>query len=79
MRRGDVAAPLPRELDLYGKVAQRVPGTRTVNSSGLVKAMRVAKEGGDVLPSSPDEYASMIVREDALWGPLVRGLNIKVE
>jgi Xaa-Pro aminopeptidase len=37
-------AALPRELDLYGKVAQRVPGTRTVNSSGLVKAMRVAKE-----------------------------------
>ena len=37
-------AALPRELDLYGKVAQRVPGTRTVNSSGLVRAMRVAKE-----------------------------------
>ena len=37
-------AALPRELDLYGKVAQRVPGSRIVNSSGLVKAMRVAKE-----------------------------------
>jgi len=37
-------AALPRELDLYGKVAQRVPGSRIVNSSGLVRAMRVAKE-----------------------------------
>ena len=37
-------AALPRELDLYGKVAQRVPGTRVVNSSGLIRAMRVGKE-----------------------------------
>lgn len=40
---------------------------------------RIAKEGGDVLASSPDEYAAMIVREDGLWGPLVRKLNLKVE
>jgi tripartite-type tricarboxylate transporter receptor subunit TctC len=40
---------------------------------------RIAKEGGDVLPSSPEEYAAMIAREDGLWGPLVRRLNLKVE
>jgi tripartite-type tricarboxylate transporter receptor subunit TctC len=40
---------------------------------------RIAKEGGDVLPSSPEEYAAMMAREDGLWGPLVRKLNLKVE
>ena len=31
------------------------------------------------LTSSPEEYAAEIVREDAIWIPLIRGLNIKVE
>ena len=31
------------------------------------------------MTSTPEEYAAEIAREDALWGPLVRGLNIKVE
>ncbi len=31
------------------------------------------------MTSTPEEYAAEIVREDALWGPLMRGLNIKVE
>jgi tripartite-type tricarboxylate transporter receptor subunit TctC len=39
----------------------------------------VAREAGVTLASSPEEYAAEIAREDALWGPLVRGLNIKVE
>ena len=36
--------PVPRELDLYGRTSARVPGTRIVNSAGLVQAMRAAKE-----------------------------------
>jgi tripartite-type tricarboxylate transporter receptor subunit TctC len=40
---------------------------------------RIAREGGDVLPSSPDEYAATIGREDGLWAPLVRKLDLKVE
>jgi tripartite-type tricarboxylate transporter receptor subunit TctC len=40
---------------------------------------RVTSEGGVTLASTPAEYASAIAREDELWGPLVRGLNIKVE
>jgi len=39
----------------------------------------VAREAGVTLASSPEEYAAEIAREDALWGPLVRALNIKVE
>ena len=35
---------VPRELELYGKVAARVPGTRIVNNHGLVHAMRQVKE-----------------------------------
>ena len=40
---------------------------------------RVAQEAGVALTSSPEEYAAEIVREDAIWIPLIRGLNIKVE
>jgi len=39
----------------------------------------VAREAGVALASSPEEYAAEIAREDALWGPLVRALNIKVD
>jgi Xaa-Pro aminopeptidase len=44
---GPIASPdaaLPRELELYGRVAQRVPGTRITNNHGLVRAMRLVKE-----------------------------------
>ncbi|HEX4761160.1 MAG TPA: aminopeptidase P family protein [Sphingomicrobium sp.] len=37
-------APIPRELDLYSRVAARVPGTTTVNNANLIRAMREAKE-----------------------------------
>ena len=44
---GPLASPdaaVPRELDLYGRVAARVPGTRILNNHGLVHAMRLVKE-----------------------------------
>jgi Xaa-Pro aminopeptidase len=41
---GSPDAAIPRELDLYGRVAARVPGTRIVNNHGLVHAMRLVKE-----------------------------------
>ncbi len=44
---GPLASPdaaVPRELDLYGRVSARVPGTRIVNNHGLVHAMRLVKE-----------------------------------
>jgi len=40
----DPEAPVPRALDLYSKVAARVPGTRIVNSHNLVRRMRMVKE-----------------------------------
>jgi tripartite-type tricarboxylate transporter receptor subunit TctC len=40
---------------------------------------RINNEAGSAMSSTPEEYAAEILREDALWGPLVRGLNIKVE
>jgi tripartite-type tricarboxylate transporter receptor subunit TctC len=40
---------------------------------------RIAQEGGDPLASSAAEYAAEMEREDARWGPLIRGLNLKVE
>jgi tripartite-type tricarboxylate transporter receptor subunit TctC len=40
---------------------------------------RIAADGGDPLPSTPEEYVKDIEREDARWGALIRKLNLKVE
>jgi tripartite-type tricarboxylate transporter receptor subunit TctC len=40
---------------------------------------RIAADGGDPLPSAPEEYRADIEREDARWGALIRKLNLKVE
>jgi tripartite-type tricarboxylate transporter receptor subunit TctC len=40
---------------------------------------RLAKEGSDPVVSSPEEYAADMVREDDLWGPLIRKLGIKID
>ena len=40
---------------------------------------RLSKEGSDPVVSSPEEYAADMVREDELWGPLIRKLGIKVD
>jgi tripartite-type tricarboxylate transporter receptor subunit TctC len=41
--------------------------------------LRIANEAGSALTSTPEQYAAEIAREDGIWGPLVRGLNIKME
>jgi tripartite-type tricarboxylate transporter receptor subunit TctC len=40
---------------------------------------RLANEGADVLPMSPEAYATDIDREEKKWGALVRKLNLKLE
>ena len=40
---------------------------------------RIAADGGDPMPSSPEEYAADIEREDKKWGALIRKLGLKVE
>jgi tripartite-type tricarboxylate transporter receptor subunit TctC len=51
---------------------------RTAVASDDVKA-RIAQEAGSALTSTPEQYSAEIAREDGIWVPLVRGLNIKVE
>ena len=51
---------------------------RALVASDDVKA-RIAQEAGSALTSTPEQYAAEIAREDGIWVPLVRGLNIKVE
>jgi tripartite-type tricarboxylate transporter receptor subunit TctC len=51
---------------------------RTLVTADDVKT-RIANEAGVPLASSPEEYAAEIVKEDELWGPLIRRLGIKVE
>jgi tripartite-type tricarboxylate transporter receptor subunit TctC len=51
---------------------------RAMSETDLVK-QRVQSEGGDVLTSTPEEYAADIDREEAKWSALIRKLNLKVE
>jgi Xaa-Pro aminopeptidase len=41
-------APAPKELELYGKIAARVPGARTVNSTDVLWRMRMVKEAREL-------------------------------
>ena len=72
----------------YGLLAPRgTPGAIVERLNKELRAMvatdevraSVSREAGVTLASSPEDYATEIAREDALWGPLVRGLNIKVD
>ena len=41
--------------------------------------VRIDADGGDPMPSTPEEYTKDIEREDGRWGALIRKLNLKVE
>jgi tripartite-type tricarboxylate transporter receptor subunit TctC len=40
---------------------------------------RIAADGGDPMPSAPEEYAADIQKENEKWGVLIRKLGLKVE
>ena len=40
---------------------------------------RLATEGADALPGTPEAYAADIGREEKKWGGLVKKLGLKVE
>jgi len=40
---------------------------------------RLATEGADALPGTPEAYADDLAKEEKKWGALVRKLNLKVE
>jgi tripartite-type tricarboxylate transporter receptor subunit TctC len=40
---------------------------------------RLATEGAEALPGTPEAYAADIAREEKMWGGLVRKLGLKVE
>jgi Xaa-Pro aminopeptidase len=41
-------APVPPALDLYGKVQQRIPGVKTIDSSKLLTSIRMVKEAREL-------------------------------
>ena len=40
---------------------------------------RIAADGGDAMPSSPEEYSADIEREDKKWGDLIRKLKLRID
>jgi tripartite-type tricarboxylate transporter receptor subunit TctC len=67
------AAGTPREI-----VERLNKELRAALEDGELRA-RVASEGGQVLPGSPQDYAALIDSEEKRWGPLVKNLDLKVE
>jgi len=59
-------------------VAKLNAALRTIAATDEIKK-RVNTEGGDPLPSTPEEYAADIDQEAAKWGALIKKLNLKVE
>jgi tripartite-type tricarboxylate transporter receptor subunit TctC len=66
-------AGTPKEI-----IAQLNKELRTLVTSPDVRE-RIAAEGGDPLPSSPEQYAADIDQEEAKWSVLIKKLNLKVE
>jgi tripartite-type tricarboxylate transporter receptor subunit TctC len=66
-------AGTPREI-----VARLSRELRAALELADVKA-RIASDGGDVLASTPEDYAADIDAEERKWGALVRKLGLKVE
>jgi tripartite-type tricarboxylate transporter receptor subunit TctC len=66
-------AGTPKEI-----IAQLNKEVRALVTSAEVRE-RIAAEGGDPLPSSPEQYAADIDQEEAKWSVLIRKLNLKVE
>jgi tripartite-type tricarboxylate transporter receptor subunit TctC len=67
------AAGTPREI-----IARLNKELRTALEDGELRA-RLATEGGQVMPGSPEDYAAVIDSEEKRWGPLVKNLDLKVE
>ncbi|MET0137464.1 MAG: aminopeptidase P N-terminal domain-containing protein, partial [Sphingobium sp.] len=42
------SAPVPKALELYGKVMQRVPGCSMKDDSGLIPSLRIVKEAREI-------------------------------
>jgi tripartite-type tricarboxylate transporter receptor subunit TctC len=40
---------------------------------------RIAADGGEVISSTPEEYAAIIDRDEAVWSALIKKLNLRVE
>jgi tripartite-type tricarboxylate transporter receptor subunit TctC len=68
-----VPAGTPKEI-----ITRLNTALRTIVTSPAVRE-RIAADGGDPLPSTPEEYAADIDREETKWSALIRKLNLKVE
>jgi tripartite-type tricarboxylate transporter receptor subunit TctC len=68
-------APANTPTDIVARLNQELKSL--INSPAVRE--RIAADGGDPLPSSPEEYAADIDREEAKWSVLIKKLNLKVE
>jgi tripartite-type tricarboxylate transporter receptor subunit TctC len=66
-------AGMPRPIvDKINAELRRLVGTNEMK-------LRIQSEGGDPLPSTPEEYAADIDKEETKWSAFIRKLSLKVE
>jgi tripartite-type tricarboxylate transporter receptor subunit TctC len=68
-------APAGTPQDVIGRLAREL---RAAVSEPDVKA-RILADGGDPLPSTPEEYAADIAREEPKWSALIKKLGLRVD
>jgi tripartite-type tricarboxylate transporter receptor subunit TctC len=66
-------APANTPKEIVARLNQELKSL--INSSAVRE--RIAADGGDPLPSSAEEYAADIDREEAKWSVLIKKLNLK--
>jgi tripartite-type tricarboxylate transporter receptor subunit TctC len=68
-------APAGTPSDIVARINKEL---RNITALPEIRA-RIVGEGGEVLSSSPEEYAANIDRGEAKWSALIRRLGLKVE
>jgi tripartite-type tricarboxylate transporter receptor subunit TctC len=74
-QRYGVIAPARTPPDIIGRLNAALRGALASDEV----AVRVAAEGAEITPSTPEEYAADIAAEEAKWGKIIRQLGLKAD
>jgi tripartite-type tricarboxylate transporter receptor subunit TctC len=74
-QRYGIIAPARTPAEIVGKLNAALRGALASDEV----AARVAAEGAEITPSTPEEYAADIAAEEAKWGKIIKQLGLKAD
>src|SRR5262249_2386113 len=60
-------------------IAERLNQERRAAPATEEVRRRIIQEGGEPMPTSPEEHAAIIDREETKWSALIKSIGLKVE